>query len=73
MEQEKGYKIIEQNNDYKLLEWLFNDIPITIRLWANGKVEIRLNENFALANGYLTLKSMLARSEEHTSELQSQR
>ena len=60
MEQEKGYKIIEQNNDYKLLEWLFNDIPITIRLWANGKVEIRLNENFALANGYLTLKSMLA-------------
>ena len=60
MEQEKGYKIIEQNNDYKLLEWLFNDIPITIRSWANGKVEIRLNENFALANGYLTLKSMLA-------------
>lgn len=60
MEQEKQYKVIGQGDNYKLLEWLYKNIPIVFRVWNSGKVEIKLDDNFALANGYLTLKSMLA-------------
>lgn len=60
MKQKKQYKVIGQGDGYWLLEWLYKDIPIIFRMWDSGKVEIKLNDDFALANGYFTLKSMLA-------------
>ena len=47
-------KILEQNEDYEILEDVFNGQPITIRRWygCHDAVELRVNDNFAKANGY---------------------
>lgn len=57
-------KILEQNEDYEILEDVFNGQPITIRRWysCHDAVELRVNDNFARANGYKSVEDMAART-----------
>ena len=52
-------KVLEVGDGYKVLEWLYNDIPITFRVSPN-KVEVRFDDNFALANGYISKRAMIS-------------
>ena len=47
-------KIIEQTDRYDIVQWEFQGMPITFRLWKDGSqiVEIKVDEYFAKANGY---------------------
>ena len=47
-------KILEQTDRYDIVQWKFQGMPITFRLWKDGSqiVEIRVDEHFAKANGY---------------------
>ena len=44
-------KIIEQTNRYDIVQWEFQGMPITFRLWKDGSgiVEIKADSNFAKA------------------------
>lgn len=57
-------KILEQNEDYEILEDVFNGQPITIRRWygCHDAVELRVNDNFARANGYKSVEDMAERT-----------
>lgn len=54
-------KQIEETKQYFIFEWDYQDMPITFRKWKNadGYVEIKVNENFARANGYNSVKEMI--------------
>ena len=53
-------KIIEQTNRYDIVQWEFQGMPITFRLWKDGSgiVEIKADSNFAKANGYKSVDDM---------------
>ena len=53
-------KIIEQNERYDIIQMNFRDLPITFRCWKDGSgiIEIRVNANFAKANGYQSVEDM---------------
>ncbi len=57
-------KIIEQTNRYDIVQWEFQGMPITFRLWKDGSgiVEIKVDSNFAKANGYKSVDDMAART-----------
>lgn len=57
-------KILEQNEDYEILEDVFNGEVITIRRWygCHDAVELRVNDNFARANGYKSVEDMAVRT-----------
>lgn len=57
-------KILEQNEDYEILEDVFNGQPITIRRWygCHDAVELKVNDNFAKANGYASVGDMVERT-----------
>lgn len=57
-------KILEQNEDYEIIEDVFNGQPITIRCWhgCRDAVELRVNDNFARANGYKSVEDMVERT-----------
>lgn len=57
-------KIIEQTNQYDIVQWEFQGMPITFRLWKDGSgiVEIKVDSNFAKANGYKSVDDMAART-----------
>lgn len=56
--------ILEQNEDYEILEDVFNGQPITIRRWygCHDAVELKVNDNFAKANGYASVEDMAERT-----------
>lgn len=53
-------KIIEQTDRYDIVQWEFQGMPITFRLWKDGSgiVEIKVDSNFAKANGYKSVDDM---------------
>ena len=57
-------KILEQNEDYEIIEDVFNGQPITIRCWhgCRDAVELRVNDAFAKANGYQSVADMVERT-----------
>lgn len=57
-------KILEQNSDFEIIEDVFNGQPITIRRWygCHDAVELRVNDNFARANGYKSVEDMAERT-----------
>ena len=57
-------KILEQNEDYEIIEDVFNGQPITIRCWYGcpDAVELKVNDNFAKANGYQSVEDMVERT-----------
>ncbi len=57
-------KIIEQTNRYDIVQWEFQGMPITFRLWKDGSgiVEIKVDSNFAKANGYKSVDDMAAKT-----------
>lgn len=57
-------KIIAQADRYDIVQWEFQGIPITFRLWKDGSgiIEIKVDSNFAKANGYKSVDDMAARS-----------
>lgn len=59
MEQGDKYRVIEVGDGFQVLEWLYNDIPIKFRVYPD-KIEMKFDDNFALANGYLSKRAMIA-------------
>lgn len=59
MEQGDKYRVIEVGYGFQVLEWLYNDIPIKFRVYPD-KIEMKFDDNFALANGYLSKRAMIA-------------
>lgn len=57
-------KVLEQNEDYEILEDVFNGQPITIRRWygCHDAVELKVNDNFAKANSYASVEDMVERT-----------
>ena len=57
-------KILEQNEDYEILEDVFNGEVITIRRWygCHDAVELKVNDAFAKANGYASVGDMVERT-----------
>ena len=57
-------KIIEQTDRYDIVQWEFQGMPITFRLWKDGSgiVEIKVDSNFAKANGYKSVDDMAAKT-----------
>lgn len=57
-------KILEQNEDYQILEDVFNGEPITIRRWfgCHNAVELQVDNHFARANGYASVADMVERT-----------
>jgi len=53
-------KILEQTDRYDIVQWKFQGMPITFRIWKDGSqiVEIRVDEHFAKANGYKSVDDM---------------
>ena len=53
-------KIIEQTVRYDIVQWEFQGMPITFRLWKDGSgiIEIKVDEYFAKANGYKSVSDM---------------
>ena len=53
-------KIIEQTDRYDIVQWEFQGMPITFRLWKDGSgiIEIKVDEYFAKANGYKSVSDM---------------
>lgn len=59
MEQGDKYRVIEVGDGFQVLEWRYNGLPITFRVYPD-KTEIKFDDNFALANGYLSKRAMIA-------------
>lgn len=59
MEQGDKYRVIEVGDGFQVLERLYNDIPIIFRVYPD-KIEMKFDDNFALANGYLSKRVMIA-------------
>lgn len=57
-------KILEQNENYEILQDVFNGQPITIRRWygRHDAVELQVNDAFAKANGYASVADMAERT-----------
>ncbi len=57
-------RILEQNSDFEIIEDAFNNLPIIIRRWygCSDAVELRVNDNFAKANGYQSVDDMVSRT-----------
>lgn len=54
-------KIIEETDQYYIFQWKYDNMPITFRRWKHTDItEIRVNENFARANGYKSVDDMAA-------------
>lgn len=53
-------KIVEQNERYDIIQMSFRSLPITFRCWKDGSgiIEIRVDANFAKANGYQSVEDM---------------
>jgi hypothetical protein B2_09778 len=53
-------KIVEQNERYDIIQMNFRSLPITFRCWKDGSgiIEIRVDANFAKANGYQSVEDM---------------
>lgn len=53
-------KIIYCNERYDIVQWEFQELPITFRFWKDGSqiVEIKVDEYFAKANGYESVEDM---------------
>lgn len=53
-------KIIEQTERYDIIQMNFRSLPITFRCWKDGSgiIEIRVDTNFAEANGYKSVEDM---------------
>lgn len=53
-------KIIEQTERYDIIQMNFRSLPITFRCWKDGSgiIEIRVDTNFAKANGYKSVEDM---------------
>lgn len=55
----KDMQIIEKNQMYVLAEADYMGTRQRVRLWRNGKVEFRFNDEFARANGYNGVTDMV--------------
>lgn len=57
-------KLIEETEQYFIFEWNYQGMPITFRRWKHPDkyVEVRVNENFAHANGYTSVEEMISRT-----------
>lgn len=53
-------KIIVQTDHYDIVQWEFQGMPITFRLWKEGSgiIEIKVDKYFAIANGYKSVSDM---------------
>lgn len=62
MEQGDKYRVVEVGDGFQVLEWLYNDIPIMFRVYPDNpdRIEMKFDDNFALANGYLSKRAMIA-------------
>ncbi|MDD3040201.1 hypothetical protein [Bacteroides sp.] len=53
-------KIIEESDQYYIFQWEYDNMPITFKRWKQTDIkEIRVNEYFAKANGYTSVKDMV--------------
>ena len=57
-------KVLEQNSDFEIIEDVFNGLPIILRRWHGcpDTVELKVNDNFAKANGYQSVEDMVERT-----------
>ncbi len=57
-------KVLEQNSDFEIIEDVFNGLPIILRRWYGcpDAVELKVNNNFAKANGYQSVEDMVERT-----------
>lgn len=57
-------KVLEQNSDFEIIEDVFNGLPIILRRWYGcpDAVELKVNDNFAKANGYQSVEDMVERT-----------
>lgn len=57
-------KIIERTDCYDIVQWEFQEMPITFRLWKDGSgiIEIKVDKYFAIANGYKSVSDMAERT-----------
>lgn len=57
-------KIIEHTDRYDIVQWKFQGMPITFRLWKDGSgiIEIKVDKYFAIANGYKSVSDMAERT-----------
>lgn len=62
MEQGDKYRVVEVGDGFQVLEWLYNNIPIMFRVYPDNpdRIEMKFDDNFALANGYLSKRAMIA-------------
>lgn len=53
-------KIINDTERYRIVQWKYEGLPVTFRFWKfTDIVEIRVDEYFAKANGYTSVKDMV--------------
>lgn len=57
-------KITERTDRYDIVQWEFQGMPITFRLWKDGSgiIEIKVDKYFAIANGYKSVSDMAERT-----------
>ena len=57
-------ELIEDTGRFYIFQWEYDGLPITFRKWRHTDefVEIRVNENFARANGYESVSDMIAKT-----------
>lgn len=57
-------KIIERTDRYDIVQWEFQEMPITFRFWKDGSgiAEIKVDKYFAIANGYKSVSDMAERT-----------
>lgn len=57
-------KVVKETEQYFIYQWMYKDMPITIREWKliNGLIEMKVDEFFARANGFNTVNEMIAKT-----------
>lgn len=54
-----GKRIIKNTEQYNLIVQDYEQLPITFRVWKNEPIiEVKIDNNFAKANGYNTVSEM---------------
>ena len=59
-----GRRIIKCTEQYNLIVDDYDNLPITFRVWKDRPViEVKINNNFAKANGYKSVTAMFSEAE----------
>ena len=56
-------KILEDEELYRIMQWDYSGMPITVRFWKFTEItEIKVDNYFAKANGFHSVADMAART-----------